>query len=234
MRFVPGWRAFGALSLILIGTSACARQSSAHLPATPRAGATETGIASWYGAPYHGRRSASGEIFDTETMTAAHRTLSFGTWVRVENLDNGKRTEVRIIDRGPFVKNRVIDLSHAAARSIDMLGPGTARVKLTVTRVPSSNAISKTEASASTQDRTGSSKEIFFGVQVGAFPDRSRANHLRRDLEVRFGSASTVRRDGTPAVWRVIVGRNQSVEAAEELSSRIRQEFPSAVVVRVD
>src|SRR5262245_47692786 len=91
-------------------------------------GETETGIASWYGHPYHGRRAASGEIYDMEQLTAAHRTLPFQTWVRVENLTNRKTVEVRITDRGPFVDGRIIDLSHAAAKSIDMIGPGTARV----------------------------------------------------------------------------------------------------------
>ncbi len=90
-----------------------------------RIGDTETGIASWYGEPYNGRRSASGEIYDMEQLTAAHRTLAFGTWLEVNDLDNGKQVEVRITDRGPFVKGRIIDLSLAAARKIDMVGPGT-------------------------------------------------------------------------------------------------------------
>ena len=97
-----------------------------------RIGATETGIASWYGVPYHGRRAASGEIYDMEQLTAAHRTLPFDTWVEVTNLDNGKHVDVRITDRGPFVDGRIIDLSRAAARQIDMLGPGIARVRLKV------------------------------------------------------------------------------------------------------
>src|SRR6516164_2377073 len=82
-------------------------------------GSTETGIASWYGHPYHGRQAADGEIYDMETMVAAHRTLPFNTWVRVLNLRNNKTVEVRIIDRGPFIEGRIIDLSHAAANAID-------------------------------------------------------------------------------------------------------------------
>src|SRR6185295_9849894 len=140
---------------------------------------SETGIATWYGVPYHGRRTASGEVYDMEAMTAAHRTLAFGTWLRVDNLDNGKHTEVRVSDRGPFVKDRIIDLSRASARAIGMLGPGSARVKLTVVRAPA-NTSAPAQGSAS-------QSQAMFGVQVGAFPDRSRANHLRRDLEVRFG-----------------------------------------------
>src|SRR5437870_5378343 len=101
-------------------------------PAAARLGSTESGVASWYGHPYHGRRAANGEIYDMEKMTAAHRTLPFGTWVRVKNLDNNKTVDVRITDRGPFVGGRILDLSHAAAVSIDMVGPGTAKVKLTL------------------------------------------------------------------------------------------------------
>lgn len=102
----------------------------------PSIGASQTGVASWYGDPYHGRRTASGEVYDMNAWTAAHPTFVFGTWLRVRNLDNGKITEVRVNDRGPFVKNRIVDLSRASAREIDMIGPGTARVRLTVIRLP--------------------------------------------------------------------------------------------------
>src|SRR5271165_285310 len=93
---------------------------------------SEEGIASWYGIPYHGRQAANGEIYDMEKMTAAHRTLPFGTWVRVTNLTNGKTTEVRITDRGPFIDGRIIDLSRAAAREIDLLIPGIVQVRVDV------------------------------------------------------------------------------------------------------
>ena len=110
------------------------RAPSAPPPA--RIGYTETGVASWYGAPYHGRRAASGEIYDMRKLTAAHRTLPFETWVEVTNLSNGRRVKVRINDRGPFVKGRIIDLSMAAADEIQMIRPGTARVQLRVIRPP--------------------------------------------------------------------------------------------------
>lgn len=89
-------------------------------------------MASWYGNPYHGRATASGEIYDMEAMTAAHPTLPFGTRLRVENLDNNRSVTVTINDRGPFVKNRILDVSRKAARELRMLGPGTARVRITV------------------------------------------------------------------------------------------------------
>jgi rare lipoprotein A len=115
----------------------CARKTSAHVPSPvkpARIGATEIGIASWYGLPYNGRHSANGEIYDMQKLTAAHRSLPFDTWVEVTNLVNQKRVDVRITDRGPFVKGRIIDLSLAAAREIDMVQSGIVRVRIKVIR----------------------------------------------------------------------------------------------------
>ena len=114
------------------------RAARVNAPLAPaRIGSTETGVASWYGVPYDGRRAASGEIYDMRQLTAAHRQLPFQTWVEVTNLSNGKQVDVRINDRGPFVKGRILDLSQAAARDIDMLRAGTARVRLRVIPPPS-------------------------------------------------------------------------------------------------
>jgi rare lipoprotein A len=136
--------AVAAICAALAVASACSHRAAApvpspatvHSPAPAKIGSTETGIASWYGEPYHGRRSASGEIYDMKQLTAAHRTLPFQTWVEVTDLDNGKKVNVRIIDRGPFVDGRIIDLSLAAAREIEMVRPGIARVKLKVIKPP--------------------------------------------------------------------------------------------------
>jgi rare lipoprotein A len=122
-------------SLLVVATLAAGCASTPRpAPASGSAprGWTETGVASWYGQPFHGRRTASGETYDMRRLTAAHPTLPFGTRVRVRNLDNGKEVEVRINDRGPFLKQRIIDLSRRSAESIDMIGPGTARVRITV------------------------------------------------------------------------------------------------------
>lgn len=125
------------IALVAISASCSHRHARAVSPAPPVSrGTTETGMASWYGVPYHGRQTSSGEIYDMYALTAAHRDLPFQTWVQVENLTNGKRVDVRINDRGPFVHDRIIDLSQTAARQIDMLGPGTARVRLTVIAPP--------------------------------------------------------------------------------------------------
>jgi rare lipoprotein A len=101
--------------------------------------AVETGIASWYGPDFHGKRTSNGEIYDKEKLSCAHRTLAFGTYLRVVNLDNGSSVVVRVNDRGPFAKNRVIDLSEAAARIIGMIPTGTARVSLTA--IPKEEAL---------------------------------------------------------------------------------------------
>jgi rare lipoprotein A len=184
----------------------------------PRIGSTETGVASWYGHPYHGRRAANGEVYDMEKLTAAHRTLPFETWVRVDNLSNKRSVNVRIQDRGPFVKGRIIDLSHAAARHIAMIGPGTAKVKLTVIAPP---------------EDIGKQPELF-AVQVGAFQDRDRAAAMEARMRERFGKAKLVERAAKPPVWRVLVGEEETMEAAEGLAEQVRSSGAAAFVVRLD
>jgi rare lipoprotein A len=186
-------------------------------PTVVKPGQTETGIASWYGHPYHGRPAANGEIYDMETLTAAHRTLPFGTWVRVVNLTNEKSVDVRIIDRGPFVENRIIDLSHAAAVAIALIGPGVAPVRLDILSVPPVR-----------------SADNWYAVQAGAFLDPGRAERLRATLGREFGPSQIVQRPGTPALWRVVVGRVPSEQAAADLALRIRNQTGTAFVVRHD
>jgi len=121
------------LALAVAAASGCAGKKAARtIPSTP--GWFEEGIASWYGGKYHGRTTANGERYDMHELTAAHPSLPFGTLVRVTHLGNGRVVEVRINDRGPFVKGRIIDLSRAAARELDMLREGVARVKIEVLR----------------------------------------------------------------------------------------------------
>lgn len=99
-------------------------------------GYEQVGKASWYGSPHHGRRTASGDVFDMYERTAAHRTLPFGTWVLVENLKNGRKVEVRINDRGPFKRGRILDLSYAAAKRLKAVRAGVVPIRLQVIRVP--------------------------------------------------------------------------------------------------
>ncbi|RPJ09399.1 MAG: septal ring lytic transglycosylase RlpA family protein [Spirochaetaceae bacterium] len=125
----------------------------------------EEGFASWYAGKFQGRQTASGEIFDTEKYTAAHKTLQFGTMVRVTNLDNQKSTVVRINDRGPFVQGRIIDLSRVAAQDLDMLKTGIARVSVEVVKSPSQAA--------------------FCQIQVASFKDHENAKRLGRTLNLK-------------------------------------------------
>src|SRR5215470_15682623 len=124
-----GWAAVG---LVVLLAQAC----SLFRSTPPVVGGRQEGIASWYGPGFHGRRTANGEIYDQYELTAAHQTLPLGTRVMVTSLANGRSVEVRINDRGPFVGGRVIDLSYAAASVIDMIGPGTAMVRVEVLDAP--------------------------------------------------------------------------------------------------
>jgi len=213
------------LAILCILLSNCAKKHhlTASVPATPNAQAPtqirsgETGLASWYGRPYHGRAAANGEIYDMEKLTAAHRTLPFGTWVRVTNLSNDKSVEVRIIDRGPFVDGRVIDLSHAAAQAIELIGPGVARVRLDIISTPIMTPA-----------------DSWYAVQAGAFQDKDRAERLRNLLEQRYGAARLVPLRGYQVIWRVLVGRERNEDAAYALATRIRNDSGAAFVVRLD
>ena len=189
------------------------------MPAPP-AGTTERGLASWYGHPYHGRPAADGEIYDMEQLVAAHRTLPFQTLGRVKHLTTGKSVDVRIIDRGPFVGNRVIDLSHAAAGAIGLIGPGVGEVEITVISTPAAAALTP----------------ALFAVQVGAFRERANADRLQKSLTAAYGSAKEVLRQGDTPMWRVLAGREASQDAAQALAGKIRQEqhVPEAFVVRLD
>lgn len=192
--------------------SGCAKKKP--LPVIPRPlGWVEMGVASWYGHPYHGRRAASGEIYDMESMTAAHKTLPFGTWVRVKNLANDKTVDLRITDRGPFIKGRIIDLSRAGAEAIELIGPGVGKVRLEVINPPQDFAVGQ------------------YVVQVGVFGDRANAERLRSQMEKSFGRARLVERPASATQWRVLVGNAMAEKEAEALASRIGA---GAFVVRLD
>jgi rare lipoprotein A len=133
-RALSGRLAAAALIAILAGCSMASPAPEAVRAPVP--GTDLHGVASWYGLPYHGRKTANGETYNMHDLTAAHRTLPFGSRVRVERTDNGRFVDVRINDRGPFVRGRVIDLSKRSAGEIDMLGKGVTRVRLIPLRVP--------------------------------------------------------------------------------------------------
>jgi rare lipoprotein A len=212
----PAVLLFSALALFSLASCAKKKHMAPAAVSLPQIHA-ESGLASWYGHPYHGRAAANGEIYDMEKLTAAHRTLPFGTFVRVTNLSNEKMVEVRITDRGPFVEGRIIDLSHAAAQAIDLIGPGVAQVRLDILSLPRLV-----------------SPGVLFAAQVGAFRDKTRAEKLRGAMEQEYGSARLVEREDTPGLWRVLVGREPTQQEAEALAARLRSEAGPAFVVRLD
>ena len=150
-----------------------------YYPIPSAVGFSERGIASWYGKKFHGRMTSNGERYDMHAMTAAHKTLPMHTTLLVTNLENGRRTVVRVNDRGPFVQGRIIDLSYRAAKEIGMVSAGVARVQI--------QAISKEKLYFGKDDKTNypDLKQGNFYVQIGAFKNRN--NALR--LEKRFKNA---------------------------------------------
>ena len=230
-------RALLAALLIFLSASSCTRQKKISTPASVKVGRTQKGMASWYGNPYHGRRAANGEVYDMQQLTAAHRTWPFNTIVRVTNLDNQRTVDVRITDRGPFVKGRIIDLSRAAAEQIAMIGPGTAKVQLRVvaTNVRNNPASRKTAESVKPAAAVAEEKAVErYGVQVAALASRDAAEQLRSRLQTEFGSARIVARQSERTLWRVIAGEAQSEEEAEGLAQQIRAKHPDSFVVRID
>ena len=217
-------------AILVVVTAGCARLRP--LPAGTRApiGYEETGPASWYGNPYHGRRAASGEVYDMNQMTAAHRTLPFDTWLVVENLDNSRTAEVRINDRGPFVGNRILDLSYAAARVLGATGAGVIKVRLHVIAGP---APAPTVAPASTPTSAPAVRERVFTIQVGAFSTQERASALQRQLPSADAAVSSVQpaEIGGRMIYRVRVGRFTGRAEAEEYARRLSALGYAVIVV---
>jgi rare lipoprotein A len=198
--------------------SAPAHPKSAKTPPAPApVGYTEEGNASWYGNPFNGRHSSNGEIYDMYKLTAAHRTLPFETMVRVTNLNNGKSTTVRITDRGPFVANRIIVLSLAAAREIESIGPGVVPVRIEV--------LGNVDVTAG-----------FFTVQVGAFKDPANADRLRDRLSLTYSPIYIQQYDSPDGTfYRVRVGKISGEQAAQDFGEKLRNtEGFTPFVVRLD
>jgi rare lipoprotein A len=194
------------LVLGLLVLAGCA--SSGHRPTHAGPSTLERGVASWYGPGFHGRMTASGERYDMHALTAAHRTLPFGTLLEVRNLDNGLTTQVRINDRGPFKKDRILDLSLTAARAIGMVGPGTAHVELRTIVLGGG-------------DRR-------YVVQVGAFQERGLADALVTRLRPAYPEVA-LRSD---EVWhRVQLGAFTDPDEAAELARKLSRQGYAALVI---
>ena len=186
-----------------------------YYPLGSAEGYAETGVASWYGPDFHGKKTANGEWYDMYQMTAAHRILPMHTRLVIRNLDNGRTTEVRVNDRGPFVNNRIIDLSYAAADALGVVGPGTARVSL--------------------QTVAGQRIQYVgpFFVQYGAFVVEANARNLRSKLVARgfAGTRITKGELNRTTYWRVQVGAFSSLAEAESNRIRLAKESPGCFLI---
>jgi rare lipoprotein A len=199
------------LFLIVLGAAAlpACRPKVDYLPA----GNVQTGTASWYGGEFHGRPTSSREVYDMHDLTAAHNTLPLGTFVAVTNLTNGRSVVVRINDRGPFVKNRVIDLSYAAARALDMIGPGTAPVRIEV--LP---GLSPPPAA------------LRFSVQTGSFIRKENAEAMRRELAPNFPAVQISTFETPSQVYHRVRVPAKDRESADKIARRLAEKGYAAIV----
>ena len=195
-------------AFILLVFACCTR---IELPDSRR---IQTGIASWYGPKFHGRTTSNQEIFDMHDLTAAHPTLPFDTLVMVTNLDNGKSVVVRINDRGPFIKNRIIDLSYAAAKLLDMTTSGVAPVRL---EVLSGDA--------------AFTAEKFFFVQVGSFIEKKNAQNLKQHLDKKYPDVLISTFKTKNAVYYRVRIKSSSKKNAEILAEQLIKDGFSILII---
>ena len=188
------------------------------LPANARPVATETGLASWYGPPYHNRRGSNGEIYNMHAMTAAHRTFPLGSIVRVTNVKTGSTALVRITDRGPFIPGRVVDLSLAAAQKLDVWKPGIAKVKVELMQSPASPA-----------------SPGKWAVQIGGFPHEPAATKLADHLKRRYHTANVLCFASPAGDWWIRIRvLDDDHERAQKLAAETTTPEGSVFIVRLD
>ncbi len=214
----PSYR-YLLIGLLLV--SACSvPPSRVKLPPAPGGDGrvSQTGIASWYGPGFHGKATASGAIYNQDDMTAAHQTLPLGSKVMVTNMETGRTAEVLVNDRGPFAKGRIIDLSYAAAQAIDMVGPGTALVRVDVLDSPV-----PLRAIRPTLDYT---------LQLGSFAQLENAQQLRDRIAKSFDRVTiTPLQSKDTTYYRVHLGQFTSRDAAEEMAARVSQAGYSVMIM---
>lgn len=200
-------------------------------PLSSHEGFVQEGIASSYGRDFNGRKTSSGETFDMNAMTAAHKTLPLGVYVKVQHKKSGREVVVRINDRGPFVRERIIDLSEGAARRLDMIQEGLATVKVTALGYKAEKSGENGEYRSPVSYDNGS-----FALQVAAFKNRANAYRYAEELKGRFGAADVLEAsvDGN-LFYRVRIGRYTSLRAAQTAQeSYERRGYPGNFVVAVD
>jgi len=208
----------GSPAGIVPGRSEAEDETLASFPAGAKPIFVESGLASWYGAPYHKRRESNGEVYDMHAMTAAHRTLPLSSIVRVTNVKTGSTTVVRITDRGPFVPGRILDLSYAAAKKLDVWQAGVAEVKMEVMQAPAPL-------------RTGGR----WAVQIGSFGGREKAEELANHLSHRYHTAKVSTFPSPTGDWwlRVRV-LNDDRQRAQALAGETRTPEGAVFLVRLD
>ena len=207
------------LAATLLYVTGCAVPASkVALPSIPQSSVSQTGIASWYGPGFHGKATASGEIYNQHDFTAAHQTLPLGTKVMVTNLDNGNSAEVLVNDRGPFAKNRIIDLSYAAAQSINMVGPGTALVRIDVITSPARLLTIR--------------PSLDYTLQLGSFAQLENAQQLRERIAKSFADVTITPLQAKDAIYyRVHLGTFSNRGAAEEQARQVSQAGYSVIIM---
>ncbi len=189
-----------------------------YYPIASNAHYNRTGIASWYGKKFHGKKTANGERYDMYAMTAAHTTLPLPSMVRVTNLSNGRSIIVRINDRGPFVNDRIIDLSYTAAKKLDMIQHGTARVR--VQTINAQGVVSNGNSQEHQRKRVVNGK-IY--VQLGAFRSFETAKDMRQRLHLDFPTADIVHR-GHDDLYRVRVGPFANEWRSQQIIQQLQDE----------
>ena len=207
-----------------VSTSSRGSSTTAQTPAPPiivpkhaKPIYVETGLASWYGPPYHNRKGANGEVYDMNAATAAHRTIPLNSIARVTNVATGRSVLVRITDRGPFIEGRILDLSLAAAKEIDVWRPGVARVKVEVLESPAPIA-----------------EGGRWCVQIGAFSDADQATKLKEKLARRYHTARVQQFAGPTGEWLRIRVAEDDKQRAEQLAAETRTTEGAVFVVRLD
>ncbi len=177
----------------------------------------QTGLASWYGPPYNHHRGSNGEIYDQNALTAAHRTLPLNSVVRVTNVETKHSVVVRITDRGPFIEDRVLDLSLAAAKAVDVWRPGTAEVRIEVLSAPAPIA-----------------EGGRWCVQIGAFQSEHEARKLKEKLQNRYETANVVQFTGPTGEWVRLRPQGDDKHQAEEVASKTHVKEGGVFLVRLD
>ncbi len=197
-------------------------------PLQTHAGFVQTGIASWYGLDFHGKKTSNGEIYDMHAMTAAHKTLPLGVYVRVQNRDNGREAVVRVNDRGPFVKGRVIDLSYSAAKTLGVDIAGTAPVRIEALGYRGSGV---DQYNALENYDTGN-----YTVQVGSFKEYGNAQRLSGRMKELVGFSEIHMTNINGEIFhRVYAGKYTSLKAAEAAEREFSEHgYPGSFAVALE